>query len=195
MEDLGRQFRDRFDASDSDAESDLHKNFKDPQEPSYACADDFPEPNIKDMNKETLLLRQNEEEKLTDNAKEAEKKRRLQSLELKEKGNDLYKESQFADAINKYTSALDICPLLFKKDRSQMLSNRAACNIKLKNVQLALADCDEALELDPTYVKCLQRRAELRESVDRLSEAYEDYQELLKIDPGNGKARVACAVS
>ena len=61
--------------------------------------------------------------------------------------------------------------------------------------ETALADCDEALKLNPDYLKCLIRRADLRESADRLTEALEDYQKILKLDPGNPKARAACAVS
>lgn len=60
--------------------------------------------------------------------------------------------------------------------------------------EAALVDCDAAIELDPKYIRCLQRRAALREESDRLTEALEDYRQLLNLDPANDKARWACAV-
>ncbi|BHF72658.1 Cytochrome c oxidase subunit 1 [Sparganum proliferum] len=81
-----------------------------------------------------------------------------------------------------------------KCDRAKIYSNRAACHYQLKSPEAALLDCDEALKLEPDYMRCLIRRAELRESSDRLTEALEDYQHILKLDPGNAKARAACAL-
>lgn len=56
-------------------------------------------------------------------------------------------------------------------------------------------DCNESLNLQPDYAKCLERRATLLESKDRLSDALEDYKKILQLDPSNQKARHACAVS
>ncbi|VDQ17365.1 unnamed protein product [Trichobilharzia regenti] len=56
-------------------------------------------------------------------------------------------------------------------------------------------DCNESLNLQPDYVKCLERRATLLESKDRLTDALEDYEKLLRLDPNNQRARYACAVS
>ncbi|GAA51016.1 tetratricopeptide repeat protein 1 [Clonorchis sinensis] len=60
------------------------------------------------------------------------------------------------------------------------------------NIDAALSDCDQALMLQPDYVKCLERRAILREERDMLTDALHDYEKLLKLDPGNQKARWAC---
>ncbi|KAF5397287.1 Tetratricopeptide repeat protein 1 [Paragonimus heterotremus] len=134
-------------------------------------------------------LRKAEEAKLSTDELQ---KRMLESLEVKERGNSLFKDSQYSDALTEYSAALDRCPLIYQKERSFMLSNRAACHIKLGAPDAALSDCDEALKLQPNYVRCLQRRAQVKEDMDRLSEALEDYQNLLKLDPGNERARWAC---
>ncbi|KAA0183678.1 Tetratricopeptide repeat protein 1 [Fasciolopsis buskii] len=120
-------------------------------------------------------------------------KRRISAQEIKEKGNELFKGADYSEALQRYTEALDLCPLKFATDRSVMFSNRAACHIKLDAPESALSDCDAALALQPDYLKCLMRRAALREEKDRLSDAFEDYQNILKLDPGNEKARWACA--
>ncbi|KAF7252152.1 hypothetical protein EG68_08973 [Paragonimus skrjabini miyazakii] len=112
--------------------------------------------------------------------------------EAKLSTDELQANSQYSDALTEYSAALDRCPLIYQKERSFMLSNRAACHIKLGAPDAALSDCDEALKLQPNYVRCLQRRAQIKEDMDRLSEALEDYQNLLKLDPGNERARWAC---
>ncbi len=76
-----------------------------------------------------------------------------------------------------------------------MFSNRASCYVRIEEREKALEDCDSALELHPTYVKCLQRRAEQRRAADRLQDALEDFQKLVDLDPNNGSARAACLVS
>ncbi|CAH8476881.1 unnamed protein product [Heterobilharzia americana] len=78
-------------------------------------------------------------------------------------------------------------------ERSVIYANRAACHIKLDSPEAALLDCNESLSLQPDYVKCLERRATLLESKDRLTDAFEDYKKLLQLDPGNQRARHACA--
>lgn len=56
-------------------------------------------------------------------------------------------------------------------------SNRAACYVNFVPPQheLVVADCDEALRLDPNYVKALNRRAVGLEGLGRLEEALRDY--------------------
>ncbi|KAF6779152.1 Tetratricopeptide repeat domain 1 [Paragonimus kellicotti] len=201
-------FDDPFNLStESDAEECLKPSGSSKEEKSSgeSASNDDPlcsqEPNHDE-------LRKAEEAKLSTDELQ---KRMLESLEVKERGNSLFKDSQYSDALTEYSAALDRCPLIYQKERSFMLSNRAACHIKLwlpvffdilsrlyglsvnqGAPDAALSDCDEALKLQPTYVRCLQRRAQVKEDMDRLAEALEDYQNLLKLDPGNERARWAC---
>lgn len=50
---------------------------------------------------------------------------------LKEAGNGRFKEQDYAGSIQCYTDALEICPLIFEKDRAIMYSNRAAAYLHL----------------------------------------------------------------
>ncbi|CAH8830350.1 unnamed protein product [Trichobilharzia szidati] len=112
---------------------------------------------------------------------------------MKDEGNVLFKSALFSEALSKYTEALDLCPLKYCIERSVIYANRAACHIKLDSPEAALLDCNESLNLQPDYVKCLERRATLLESKDRLTDALEDYEKLLRLDPNNQRARYACA--
>ncbi|VDK41958.1 unnamed protein product [Taenia asiatica] len=120
--------------------------------------------------------------------------RKLKAIDLKEDGNSKLRKSLFESALSLYTAALRTCPLTFSEERAKIYSNRALCHSHLGSPEAALADCDEALKLNPDYLRCLIRRADLKESADRLTEALEDYQHALKLDPSNAKARVACAI-
>lgn len=50
-------------------------------------------------------------------------------------------------------------------------------------------DCSTSLSLDPTYVKAYSRRGMARLARKALAEAQEDFQQVLKIEPGNKNAR------
>ena len=56
---------------------------------------------------------------------------REESQVLKKDGNQLYLTGSNEEAVEKYSLALDVCPLVFKDDRAVLLSNRAAAKIKL----------------------------------------------------------------
>ena len=88
---------------------------------------------------------------------------------LKARGNAAYSSRQFSTAIDLYTRAIDVTP----KPEPVFYSNRAACYINLTppEYEKVVADCDEALKLDSTYVKALNRRATALESLDRHEEA------------------------
>lgn len=61
--------------------------------------------------------------------------------------------------------------------------------MSLSSLHLAESDCSEALRLDPTYVKALQRRATARERLGSLRSASHDLNEVLKLEPHNTAAR------
>ncbi|TPX57936.1 hypothetical protein SpCBS45565_g06587 [Spizellomyces sp. 'palustris'] len=74
--------------------------------------------------------------------------------EAREKGNELFKESNFAEAVKYYTEAIK------RNDADpRNYSNRAACYVKLMAFPEAEKDCDAALQLDPNFVKAYIRKA------------------------------------
>ncbi|RWW81417.1 hypothetical protein BHE74_00010180 [Ensete ventricosum] len=69
-------------------------------------------------------------------------------------GNELFKSGHFAEAITAYGEGL-------KSDPSNpvLLCNRAACRSKLGQWEKSLEDCNQALRIQPSYIKALLRRA------------------------------------
>ena len=53
----------------------------------------------------------------------------------------------------------------------------------------AEADCDQALALDPSYIKAYLRRGAARFQLGRVQEAEADYREVLRLEPGNRQAQ------
>ncbi|XP_017770063.1 PREDICTED: tetratricopeptide repeat protein 1 [Nicrophorus vespilloides] len=115
-----------------------------------------------------------------------------ESLELKGKGNDLFKQENYLESIENYTSALRICPLKYPKDRAIFYSNRAASKIKVERTKSAIDDCSKSIELAPDYLKAYLRRAKVYESTEKLDESLADWKKILELDAGNHEARAAC---
>ncbi|XP_038070731.1 tetratricopeptide repeat protein 1-like [Patiria miniata] len=129
------------------------------------------------------------EEQMTDEEKQA---KREEAQTHKTRGNELFKSGEFADAVHAYSQALQHCPLCYKKDRSIMLANRAACKVRQEDLEGAITDCTKALELNPLYLKVVLRRAQAYELTDKLEDSLKDYQRALELDPGCYEARAAC---
>ncbi|KAM8735287.1 sperm-associated antigen 1 [Acanthopagrus schlegelii] len=104
---------------------------------------------------------------------------------LKNEGNLLFKNGQFADALEKYSQAIQgytDSGLDSPEDLCVLYSNRAACYLKDGNSQECIQDCTRALELQPFSLKPLLRRAMAYESLERYRKAYVDYKTVLQID-------------
>lgn len=84
---------------------------------------------------------------------------------MKAKGNSFFSSKKYQEAINFYTQAI-----LFKPDPI-FYSNRAACYANLGKSDEVIADCNEALKLDATYIKALNRRAQALEKKGNLSDS------------------------
>nr|XP_015213682.1 PREDICTED: sperm-associated antigen 1 isoform X1 [Lepisosteus oculatus] len=106
---------------------------------------------------------------------------------LKSQGNELFKNGQFSDALNKYTQAIGgfiEAGIDSAEDLSILYSNRAACHLKDGNSLECIQDCKRALELQPFSIKPLLRRAMAYESLENYRQAYVDYKTVLQIDRG-----------
>ena len=64
---------------------------------------------------------------------------------VKNEGNELFKESHFADALEKYNQAIDLNP-----EVPTYYCNRAFCHTKMENHGLAIEDAGVALTLTLT---------------------------------------------
>ncbi|KAF9429346.1 hypothetical protein BGZ76_001434 [Entomortierella beljakovae] len=75
-------------------------------------------------------------------------------------------------------------PVKFTKERAVYHSNMAACYIKLKDYQLAIDNCKSALELDPSFTRALQRKAQAEELIatfSSMTQARDDHERVVEI--------------
>lgn len=116
-----------------------------------------------------------------------EKKRKagLSGPELyKEKGDDLYKNAQFENAVAEYTKCIDLLKKQGKDTGELALkaySNRAACNKQISHFDAVIEDCTAVLEIEPDNVKALVRRAQAFEGVERYRFALQDVKTVLSM--------------
>ncbi|KAI0796257.1 protein prenylyltransferase [Irpex lacteus] len=112
-----------------------------------------------------------------DTLKEAEKK--------KEAGNVAFRAKNFTEAIERYTEAIDLNP-----NEPTYLTNRAAAYMALKRFKPALADCQQAanLQSDAPSVKTLTRLARCQLSTGSAAPALSTLRSALAIEPKNDAA-------
>ncbi|KAK8725785.1 hypothetical protein OTU49_010481 [Cherax quadricarinatus] len=103
--------------------------------------------------------------------------------QLKEEGNEAYKNGDWDTAIEKYTQAITISTE--DKDRSVFYKNRAAVHLKIEDFENTVKDCTDCLEISPKDPKALFRRAQAYEAQEHFEKAYADARALQMIDPKN----------
>ncbi|KAJ4374448.1 hypothetical protein N0V86_007313 [Didymella sp. IMI 355093] len=109
--------------------------------------------------------------------------RMVQKLErMKEEGNTAFKSSRFQEAIDTYGKALEVDPSN-KLTNSKILQNRALCHTKQKSWSSAIADCDKALELDPSYTKARKTRAKALGESGKWQEAVRELKAIQEENP------------
>ena len=119
--------------------------------------------------------------------------RRKQDLakatELKEKGNEYYKQCKYRNAIKKYEEAINI-----KKDMMILYTNCAAAKLKIDDFEGAEKDCSRVIEYfevfdkefeanKETVFKALFRRGDGYRAQKKYCEAVLDYEKALEIKP------------
>ena len=99
---------------------------------------------------------------------------------LKEKGNALFKQNKYQEAITFYERAIKI------NDSIEVLySNKGTCEKCLKEYKLAIKDYKKALELNPKNTKNLNRLASVYILIGNLGEAKMVQQKALNLEPNN----------
>lgn len=102
---------------------------------------------------------------------------------LREEGNELFKQGQFADAAQAYSKAIDILPPNHKI-RAILLNNRSAAYLKTGQYRECIADCDFVQKFDNRNPKSLLRRASAYEALENWQCALDDYRLLMGLQPG-----------
>ncbi|ORC92605.1 serine/threonine protein phosphatase type 5 [Trypanosoma theileri] len=103
---------------------------------------------------------------------------------LKAKGNEAFNEGKWNHAIELYTQALE----LYKTPA--LLCNRAFAYLKTEMPGAALADADEAVRLDPGFVKAYYRKASAHLYLGKHKEALKDFKTVVQLIPGDKDARM-----
>merc|ERR1719270_1126883 len=115
-----------------------------------------------------------------DHVKAKEIYRKAKSLkQKKEEGNTAFKAGNLDEAYKLYSEALAIDPHN-RSTNAKLYFNRATVAAKLKRTSESIADCDKALELDPSYTKALLRRAKSYMEPEQFEEAVRDYEKVHK---------------
>ena len=102
--------------------------------------------------------------------------------EVKEIGNQYYKDGDFNSALEKYNECLIHYNNVDKdsKDlRYKILSNQAACYLKLSEYSKVIQLCTEILEESPDNIKALFRRASAQHAIKNYDTAAVDLKFLL----------------
>ncbi|GAW22230.1 hypothetical protein ANO14919_117660 [Xylariales sp. No.14919] len=109
--------------------------------------------------------------------------RTVQKLDrMKEEGNTDYKAGRWQAAFDKYTAALDVDPLN-RGINSKLLQNRALCRLKLKDYDEAIADCERATALDPSYIKARKTKANALGQLEKWEDAVREWKKIQELDP------------
>lgn len=115
--------------------------------------------------------------------------KRLEAAQYKIEGNTLYTDSKTREACgkmfessidsfnnchfvlsDKYTAGLRVCPLKFSQDRAVLYANRGQMKRVMGLPDMAIRNCTKAIELNPSYLKALLRRAEIYDETDKLGD-------------------------
>jgi DnaJ family protein C protein 7 len=99
----------------------------------------------------------------------------------KTEGNTLIREGAYEQAHVVYTEALEVDPDNVSLN-SKLYCNRALAASKIGRVKEAIQDCCKALELEPGYMRALQRRAKLYQDNDQHEEAVRDYEKMFSME-------------
>lgn len=130
------------------------------------------------------VAREEDEESTSETDEELQEQWKCQRALLeKEKGNQLFKEGRYDEAIESYGIGIECDP------RNPMLyANRAMAFLRKNMLGAAEEDCSRALAWDDGYVKAYHRRGLARDGLGKHQLAAEDFRRVLQLDPSNKEA-------
>jgi hypothetical protein len=120
-----------------------------------------------------------EEQPEPEQAPAPEESRRL-AQERREKGNEMFRASDFLQAAAEYSTALQLDPTM-----DAVLANRAQCWLKLGDPEKALTDGTRCTEVNPKNPKGWFRKGMSLHAMKRYQEAIPALLEAEKLEPAN----------
>lgn len=126
------------------------------------------------------------EEEEVDPELEAEKQKKKQAAEFKDKGNELYKKKEFGPALEMYEKAIELDP-----DNISFQTNKAAVFFEQKEYEACEKLCNDAIEAAKsrkgydykTVAKAYFRMGNAQDKLGKISEAMESYRKAQLEDP------------
>jgi AH receptor-interacting protein len=116
--------------------------------------------------------------------------------QLKAKGNELFKEANYAEACKKYEEAISYLEHFLVKEKPNdtewnklneqkipILLNYCLCKFNLKEYYSCIEHTTTILDFDPNNVKALFRRAKAHTQVHELETAKLEFEKCLTLDP------------
>lgn len=103
---------------------------------------------------------------------------------FKNQGNDLFKVKQYKGAVDYYTKAIAAKSGITDLE-TKVYSNRAQCNLMLRNYRSCINDCKKTLELDPKFVKAYFKMAKCFIQLRKYQDAIDAINFGLKFKPGD----------
>ena len=101
---------------------------------------------------------------------------------LKEAGNKAFLSKNYEEAVKHYTLAIEIT---METPNHIYFANRANAYLELHNYEECIADCNQAIKVDPSFIKSYFRKAKAQINQSKLPDALKTLREGLEIDPGN----------
>jgi stress-induced-phosphoprotein 1 len=104
--------------------------------------------------------------------------------EAKQRGNDYFREKEFAKAVAEYEEAVKRAP-----KNAAIRNNLSAALCKIMDFNGAKTQIETALELDPTYVKAWARKGDIEFLMKEFHKSMDSYKKGLEIEPDNTVCR------
>ena len=99
---------------------------------------------------------------------------------LKEAGNKAFANKNYEEAVRQYTQAIEIT---IEKPNHIYFANRANAELELLMFEECIADCNQAIKIEPTFIKSYFRKAKALINQQKMVQAMETLKEGREIDP------------
>lgn len=103
-----------------------------------------------------------------------------EALAAKERGNALFREGKYGEAVLQYEDAVKRDP-----DSAPLRNNLAAGLVKIMDFNAARTQIEKSLEIDPKYVKAWAKKGDVEFFMKEYHKALESYQKGLELDPNS----------
>lgn len=104
--------------------------------------------------------------------------------EAKQRGNEFFRAKDWAKAVEAYEDAVKRAP-----KNAAIRNNLSAALCKILDFSGAKRQIDEALEIDPKYVKAWARKGDIEFMVKDFHKSMDSYKKGLEVDPENAACR------